>query len=283
MACAVTERPDISPGAAQQGPTFAVQQLPEEVKNRLRAESCVCEGDTMTNDCAAPLEKLRYLTITHWTFSGTEETGHLVVRDSIDREFVEFIRSRNDAAQEAGETYTGLPGRYDGLTEAIPVAQAIVEVFRYLHEQRFPIEQVRLHSFYEDDAASMLDNNTSAFRCDRRRTIEGTSLGTIRSWYVHSFGLAIDINPVQNPAVYVDHANVRIDPPNGSEYVSPTYLGETRAERAARAFLGEVEGVIVPGGIVDQAFGRAFPGHSWYPGYNWRSFTDYQHYSFNDW
>ena len=64
-----------------------------------------------------------------------------------------------------------------------------------LFAARFPIERIQLvDDFGADDAASMAANNTSAFNC---RNIDGRP----GVWSEHSYGWAIDINPVQNPWV----------------------------------------------------------------------------------
>ena len=86
-------------------------------------------------------------------------------------------------------------------------AEALVRVFRKLYAEKFPIQRMRLVSDYDgDDERSMAANNTSAFNC---RTVAGTD-----RWSQHSFGAAIDLNPVQNP--YVTEAG--ISPAAGKAY-----------------------------------------------------------------
>lgn len=74
------------------------------------------------------------------------------------------------------------------------IAQTVLEIFYKLYLAGYPIEKIRLIDDYNaNDEASMADNNTSAF-C--YRTIAGTdTLST------HSYGLAVDINPLYNPYV----------------------------------------------------------------------------------
>lgn len=75
------------------------------------------------------------------------------------------------------------------------LAQAVVEAFGELYALRFPIERMELIERYDgDDQKSMEANNTSAFNC---REIPGRP-GVFSN---HSYGTAIDINPVQNPYV----------------------------------------------------------------------------------
>ncbi|MBW1879265.1 MAG: alpha/beta fold hydrolase, partial [Deltaproteobacteria bacterium] len=98
-----------------------------------------------------------------------------------------------------GEAHTGV------LIVAAESADVFREVFRTAFEVRFPIERMEpVHRYGGDDDRSMAANNTSAFNC---RPITG---GT--SWSQHTYGNAIDINPVQNPYVRGD----RVLPPEGS-------------------------------------------------------------------
>ncbi len=71
------------------------------------------------------------------------------------------------------------------------------EIFRKLFEIKFPIEKavpIVAHNWIDED--SMAANNTSAFN---HRPIYGTNRLSN-----HSYGLAIDINPVLNPYVAAD-------------------------------------------------------------------------------
>ena len=74
------------------------------------------------------------------------------------------------------------------------VAEPVLKIFKALYKQKFPLAKVCLVDHYKgNDTASMEDNNTSIFNC--RAIIRGTKLS------LHAYGLAIDINPVQNPFV----------------------------------------------------------------------------------
>ncbi len=87
--------------------------------------------------------------------------------------------------------------------------------FRILHAEKFPIAKMRsLHHYNANDEASMTDNNTSCF-CDR--PIEGTDLTSL-----HSYGLAIDLNPLQNPFIYFDEprGTAAIHPQQGWEFLN---------------------------------------------------------------
>jgi hypothetical protein len=127
-------------------------------------------------------------------------------------------------------------------------ARDVLSVFRKLYAARFPIRRLRpVEAYKGSDDASMAADNTSGFNC---RFVSGT-----RRWSQHAYGLAIDVNPVENP--YVDSGRVR--PPSGRRY-----LDRSRAR----------PGMVVAGDVVVRAF--ASIGWSW--GGRWSS-PDYQHFS----
>src|SRR6266571_7024450 len=73
-------------------------------------------------------------------------------------------------------------------------ANDVLQIFNSLLEMNFPIEKARLINYYNgDDDESIADNNTSGFN---HRNVEG---GNALS--MHAYGLAIDLNPKQNPYV----------------------------------------------------------------------------------
>lgn len=128
------------------------------------------------------------------------------------------------------------------------IAQKILDIFEELHEAEFPIEKIQLIDVYDgDDNRSMVDNNTSAFNY---RVVEGTN-----NLSNHSYGLAIDINPLVNP--YVTKNGVY--PAEGTSYV----------DREVPA-----KGMIIKGDICYEAF--ISRGFSW--GGDWKNSKDYQHF-----
>lgn len=94
------------------------------------------------------------------------------------------------------------------------VAEGTDRLFARLYAEKFPIHSMRLmQEFYGDDEASMANNNTSAFNC---RAIAGSSKISL-----HAYGLAIDINPVQNPCMTFDEEHhPTISPVAGWEYMN---------------------------------------------------------------
>lgn len=83
------------------------------------------------------------------------------------------------------------------LLVAASVADDVVSVFRTLYAARFPIEEMRITRRDELDAPPTGDgNNTGGFVC---RSAVGQA-----SYSQHAYGLAVDVNPFQNPNVRSD-------------------------------------------------------------------------------
>lgn len=130
--------------------------------------------------------------------------------------------------------------------DAVP---AISAAFTKLYAQQFTIRQMRLVDDYGgSDDGSVAADNTSAFNC---RTVAGTS-----RWSQHSYGRAVDINPVENPYV------------SGSE-VSPA-AAEAYARRSP-----------LRRGMIGTDAVAAFRSQGWEWGGFWSSVKDYQHFSSN--
>ncbi|MEO8842172.1 MAG: M15 family metallopeptidase [Kofleriaceae bacterium] len=78
------------------------------------------------------------------------------------------------------------------LIVAAVIAERAIALFRRLYALGFPIRQIKLvDDFAADDERSMSADNTSAFNF---RVVAGTDVLS-----QHARGLAIDINPVENP------------------------------------------------------------------------------------
>jgi hypothetical protein len=130
-------------------------------------------------------------------------------------------------------------------------ADDLVDVFGALYAARFPIEEMRVVAPAELDAAPTGDgNNTSAFVC--RATTAGSS------WSQHAYGLAVDVNPFHNPY-------------RKRELVVPE-LASAYVDRVWRR-----PGMVVAGDAVTTAF--AAIGWGW--GGDWRSASDWMHFSAN--
>ncbi|MBD8868561.1 CapA family protein [Nocardioides donggukensis] len=152
-------------------------------------------------------------------------------------------------------SHVGFDGRVQTgeLVVAARQAKAVVDVFRTLFRAGYPIRRMRLVSEYGGrDARSMAANNTSAYNC---RRVAGT-----RRWSDHAYGLAIDINPVQNPYL---RDGAPVAPPAGRRFA-----GAGRSETADPGW-----GVIHAGDPVT----RAFAAVGWQWGGRWAE-PDYQHF-----
>ena len=130
-------------------------------------------------------------------------------------------------------------------------AASLTQAFALLFAARFPIRQMRVvDDFGGGDERSMLADNTSAFNC---RLVPGTSV-----WAQHAYGLAVDINPFENPEIQ----GGQVDPPAAAAW----------ADRSRSS----------PAMIRDQdAAWRAFRSIGWTWGGDWRSLKDYMHFSAN--
>lgn len=129
------------------------------------------------------------------------------------------------------------------------IAREVVEIFKDLYTAKFFIEKIRLIDEYgADDNLSMADNNTSGF-CFREVPGKQGKLSK------HSYGLAIDINPVQNPYIVGEN----ISPPEGKNY--------TNRENVRKGMI-----------VKDDACYKAFKDRGWTWGGDWKFSKDYQHF-----
>ncbi len=123
-------------------------------------------------------------------------------------------------------------------------AKDIVEIFEFIKSSRFPIAKVIPAVKYNwNDDSSMNDNNTTAFNY---RKVKGS-----RVLSAHSYGLAIDINPLQNPHI----KGKSIQPLNGKYDI-------------------KMKGTI----LRDSNLVQEFVKRGWQWGGRWRSSKDYQHF-----
>lgn len=132
------------------------------------------------------------------------------------------------------------------------VVDDIIEVFRGLYEMRFPIEEMRIATPADVDAPPTGDgNNTTSFVC--RAVVGGSRFSE------HAYGLAIDINPFQNP-----YRKDNVVLPE----LAPSYLERSNLR----------PGMFVEGGPVVSAFDKI--GWGW--GGRWQSLDDFHHFALNN-
>lgn len=136
------------------------------------------------------------------------------------------------------------------------LATHVERIFEMLYERHFPIAKANLLNAYNgDDAASMADNNTSAF--NDRPVTGGSQLS------LHAYGAAIDLNPVQNPFIRRAGAMLRVDPSLGLDYIN---RAQKRPGKADHPGLAEA--------VIDVF---AANGFTVWGGY-WDDPLDYQHF-----
>jgi D-alanyl-D-alanine carboxypeptidase len=170
--------------------------------------------------CPVSLSGLRLLTVTTWGFDDQAHRGQLVV----------------------SATYAG---RLQG-------------VFRRLYELRWPIRHMDLSDMYGPASGRPMDNDISgSFHC--RQAVPSPCTGGTRSghWSNHAYGLAIDLNPRENPYVGCGMSH---DPS------TRRYMDRSPLRR----------------GMVTPAVVAAFRSIGWGWGGSWTGDTkDYMHFSYN--
>ena len=128
------------------------------------------------------------------------------------------------------------------------IAGDLVEIFKELYEARYPIKSIRLiDDFGGDDDASIRADNTSCFNYRKK-------VG-VRELSKHALGLAVDINPFENP--YVRPTRVR--PAEAREFADRTKDFPHKIDK-------------------DDLCYQLFRAHGFSWGGTWRSVKDYQHF-----
>jgi hypothetical protein len=114
--------------------------------------------------CPVALSGLRLLTVRHWGFDGRAHTGRLVVN--------------------AG------------------AADPLARVFGKLYRLHFPIRHLRLSDMYGPKRGRPRDGDvTASFDCRQAVPSPCTGGKGTGTWSMHAYGLAVDVNPVENPYV----------------------------------------------------------------------------------
>jgi hypothetical protein len=114
--------------------------------------------------CPVPLSGLRLLSVSHRDFRGRTQTGQLIV---------------NRAA-----------------------AGPLARVFRQLYALHFPIRHMQLDDAYGPRRDRPRDGDVSgSFECREAVPSPCTGGRGTGSWSMHAYGLAVDLNPVENPYV----------------------------------------------------------------------------------
>jgi hypothetical protein len=129
------------------------------------------------------------------------------------------------------------------------VAEEAAGLFRKLYDHHFLIEKMApIDAYGGDDDGSMAANNTSAFNCR-------DTTGRPGVFSNHSWGRAIDINPLTNPYV----------------------KGDIVLPSAGRAYLDRTKSY--PGSILADGYAvKIFEEAGWTWGGRWKDRQDYQHF-----
>jgi hypothetical protein len=174
-------------------------------------------GRNWTPACPVHLEDLRLVEVSYWNFDGEVKTGPLVLNER--------------------------------------VASEVLWVFRRLFRAHFPIEEIKLaakdrpirpEDYWDKSRRSV----TASFNC-RLATGSTTTLSQ------HSYGWAIDINPLQNPYVRNDGTVLRA--------IALPFRNRSLHRK----------GMIHEGDVVVRSFARI--GWEW--GGHWHTLKDYMHFS----
>lgn len=128
------------------------------------------------------------------------------------------------------------------------IAKDLLLIFRALFSRGYPIYSIRLvDDFNADDESSMRANNTSCFNY---RNVAGS-----KTLSRHALGMAVDINPLQNPCIKGRH----IQPSTAGDYVDRN-----------KDFPHKID--------EDDFCKEVFTSFGFRWGGNWRSVKDYQHF-----
>lgn len=173
------------------------------------------QGRSWPEDCTIRRADLRYLRLTHVDAESKEHVGEMVCNKAI--------------------------------------ANDLIEIFKELYRQKYPIQRIRLIDDYEAvDERSMRDNNSSCF-CYRK--VSGTT-----KLSKHAMGMAVDINTLYNPYVRTGKDGRRIvEPATATKYVDRRKTFPYK---------------IVKGDLLY----RLFLQHGFKWGGSWRTMKDWQHF-----
>jgi D-alanyl-D-alanine carboxypeptidase len=170
--------------------------------------------------CPVPLSGLRLLTVTRVGFDHRVHRGHLIVNRR--------------------------------------AARPLARVFRRIYALRFPIRHMGFDDFYGPRSSRPNDGDvTASFQCRQAVASPCTGSGGTGTWSMHAYGLAVDLNPRENPYVGCGQS---YDP------AARAYRDRSRRRR------GMIGGRVV----------RAFRSAGWGWGGAWSGNTkDYMHFSSN--
>ena len=173
------------------------------------------QGKTFKKNCTIPRSSLRYILCLHRDAKGNAIVGEMVVNKDI--------------------------------------AEDVLDIFRQLFFNRYPIERMRLIDYWDaDDENSMAANNSSSFNF---RHISHTNKVS-----KHGCGMAIDINPLYNPyQKTLAKGKTVVEPAAGKRYLNRKQKFDYKITKGDLCY-------------------RLFKQHGFKWGGDWTSMKDYQHF-----
>jgi hypothetical protein len=167
--------------------------------------------------CPVAIDDLRLVRVSYWNFRGNVRTGPLILHER--------------------------------------VAKDVLWVFQQLFQAKFRIQEIKL-------AAKDRPLTPKDYWNTRRRSVTASfncrpATGSTTTLSQHSYGWAIDINPLQNPYVRNDGTTLR-------------HIAQPFRDRSLH-----LNGMIHEGDIVV----RSFAAIGWEWGGNWHTLKDYMHFS----
>ncbi len=134
------------------------------------------------------------------------------------------------------------------------VANDVVDIFKELYAIDYPIRKMKLISHYKGlDWQSIEADNTSAFNC---RNVIGS-----KKWSKHSYGKAIDINPIENPYVF---RSGKSSHKASKRYTNRVHKNTSYADKALL--------------LKQDKATKIFKKYGWNWGGDWTGVKDYQHF-----
>jgi len=222
-----TPTPRTMPSALSPGDVVEKDELADELSLYFTSETIERDGEIFNringksyrDNPNIALEDLRYLRILHYNFDHKIQVGEMIVNRQI--------------------------------------AEDVLSIFREFYDAEYEIQSVFLIDNYwtgdgtSTDTASIEVNNTSAF--NYREATGSSHLSK------HAYGLAIDINPQQNPYLWYSNGRLRYAHDNAAPYIDRTV---------------DDPHVIKKGDFCYTTFIKY--GFTW--GGEWKSPIDYQHF-----
>lgn len=172
------------------------------------------QGKTYKEDCTIPRKDLRYIQCLHKDIDGNILVGEMVASESI--------------------------------------ADDLLDIFRELFLNSYPIEKMRLPDYYDADDEIMMKENCSS--CFNFRYV-----GRNKFLSRHAAGTAVDINPLYNPFMHTVRGAVVVEPAEAGCYTDRTADFPYKIER-------------------DDLCVRLFKAHGFIWGGNWGNSKDWQHF-----